>query len=117
MVKDRIGEEFDATVSGLSEGGFFVEIDGEYIEGMVKLPGWKFDKRMYRGVLSAGRVVKVGQKVRVRLESVNLQARKVDFELLSLGPGGEVKPKAPRKVEKARREVKQQGRPRGRRRG
>jgi ribonuclease R len=103
MVKDRIGEELDATVSGLSEGGFFVEVDGEYIEGMVRLAGWRFDKQLYRGVLSAGKVVKVGQKARVRLSSVNLQARKIDFELLSLGPGGEVKAKPPRKLERHER--------------
>jgi ribonuclease R len=113
MVKDRVGDELDATVSGLSDGGFFVEIDNEYIEGMVKLPGWKFDKQLYRGVLSAGRIVKVGQKVRVRLMSVNLQARKIDFELLTLGPGGDVKAKAPRKVEKGGREPG--GRHKGRR--
>jgi hypothetical protein len=94
----------------------------------VKLPGWKFDKTFYRGVLSAGRIVKVGQKVRVRLASVNLQARKIDFELLSLGPGGEVKAKGPRKLEKHEKHEKRahekharHGRegkhPRGRRRG
>jgi ribonuclease R len=117
MMKERVGEEFDATVSGLSEGGFFVEIDNEYIEGMVKLPGWKFDKTLYRGLLSANRVVKVGQKVRVRLASVNLQARKIDFELLSLGPGGEVKAKAPRKLEKHEKHEKHERQPRHARQG
>ncbi len=84
MVKDRVGEELPATVSGLSEHGFFAELEGLFIEGMVRPHGWKFDQRLYRGILGGGRVVKVGMPARVRIASVNLQARKIDFDLLEL---------------------------------
>jgi ribonuclease R len=93
MMKDRVGEEFDATISGLSEGGFFVELKDLHIEGMVRTSGWKFDQRMFRGVIS-GRTVKVGQPTRVKLISVSLERRQLDFELLSL-EGGEMKARPP----------------------
>jgi ribonuclease R len=94
MVKDRIGEEFDATVSGLAEQGFFAELSGLYIEGMVRPSGWKFDQPSYRGLLGGGRVVKVGLPLRVRLTSVNLDARKIDLEIVSM-QGAEVKARPP----------------------
>ncbi len=99
MVKDRVGEEFDATVSGLTEQGFFAELDGLYIDGMVKVPGWMFEKRLYRGILQGAQVVKVGQKpFACSVASVNLGARKIDLELLSLEEDGE-------QVEAARAEL------------
>jgi ribonuclease R len=92
MVKGRIGEEFDATVSGLAEQGFFCELNGLYVEGMVRPSGWKFDQRAFRGLLGGGRVVKVGLPLRVRLTSVNLDARKIDLEIVAM-QGAEVKAK------------------------
>lgn len=94
MVKDRVGEELPATVSGLAEGGFYAELDGLFIEGMVRPGGWKFDQRLYRGVLGGGKVVKVGLPLVARIASVNLQARKIDLDVVSL-EGAAVKARPP----------------------
>src|SRR6185436_1602135 len=100
MVQGRVGEQFDATVSGLTENGFFVELDGLYIEGMVKPSQWRFDQRLFRGTLGAAKVVKVGLPLRVELKSVNLDARKIDFEIVTIA-GAEVKAAPPKKRAKA----------------
>ncbi|RKH54843.1 ribonuclease R [Corallococcus llansteffanensis] len=86
LMKDRVGEEFDATVAGIAEFGFFVELDTEHVEGLVKAetlgPGAKLDKRVHSLVYSNGRRVRVGQKLRVRLLSASTVSRKIDFEAL-----------------------------------
>ncbi|NOK17652.1 ribonuclease R [Corallococcus carmarthensis] len=86
MMKDRVGEEFDATVAGIAEFGFFVELDEVHVEGLVKAetlgPGSKLDKRTHSLVYANGRRVRVGQKLRVRLLSANTTSRKIDFEAL-----------------------------------
>ncbi|WP_426752590.1 ribonuclease R [Myxococcus sp. Y35] len=86
MMRDRVGEEFAATVAAITDFGFFVELDEEHVEGLVKAetlgPGAKLDKLTHSLVYANGRRVRVGQKLRVRLTSVNVTAKKIDFEAL-----------------------------------
>ncbi|MFL5343972.1 MAG: ribonuclease R [Hyalangium sp.] len=88
LMKDRVGEEFDATVSGLAEFGCFVELDTEHVEGLVKLEslgfGGKLDKMLHALVFPDGRRIRVGQKCRVRLASVSPERRQMDFEPLEI---------------------------------
>jgi ribonuclease R len=88
MMKDRIGEEFAATVTGLVEFGFFVELDEVHVEGLVRADslgvGTRFDKNLHSFTLPGGFRVRVGQKARVRLVNVNLQLRRIEFEALEV---------------------------------
>ncbi|WP_224361041.1 ribonuclease R [Hyalangium versicolor] len=88
LMKDRVGEEFDATISGLAEFGSFVELDTEHVEGLIKLDalgfGGKLDKMLHALVFSDGRRIRVGQKCRVRLTSVSTERRQMDFEPLEI---------------------------------
>ncbi|WP_224242571.1 ribonuclease R [Hyalangium gracile] len=88
LMKDRVGEEFDATISGLAEFGCFVELDTEHVEGLVKLEtlgfGGKLDKMLHALVFPDGRRIRVGQKCRVRLASVSPERRQIDFEPLEI---------------------------------
>ncbi|HYI01781.1 ribonuclease R [Hyalangium sp.] len=88
LMKDRVGEEFDATVSGLAEFGFFAELDTEHVEGLVKLEsigfGGKLDKTLHALVFPDGRRIRVGLKCRVRLASVSPERRQIDFEPLEI---------------------------------
>ncbi len=88
LMKDRVGEEFAATVSSVTDFGFFVELDNERVEGLVKAellgPDHEFDQTLHTLVYpSLGRRVRVGQPVTVRLISANLQRRQLDFEPLA----------------------------------
>ncbi|HZH77698.1 MAG TPA: ribonuclease R [Archangium sp.] len=88
MMKDRIGEEFDATVTGLVEFGFFVELDEVHVEGLVRSDslgfGTRFDKALHSFTLGGGLRVRVGQKARVRLVNVNLPLRRIEFLALEI---------------------------------
>jgi ribonuclease R len=88
MMKDRIGEEFAATVTGLVEFGFFVELDEVHVEGLVRADslgfGTRFDKALHSFTLGGGFRVRVGQKARVRLVNVNLPLRRIEFLALEL---------------------------------
>ncbi len=88
LMKDRVGEEFDATVAGLAEFGFFAELDTEHVEGLVKTEaigfGGKLDKMLHALVFPDGRRIRVGQPCRVRLASVSPERRQIDFEPLEI---------------------------------
>ena len=99
LMEPRVGESFQATVSGVTDFGVFVELDAEHVEGLV--PGdalgmrSRFDARLHALVLGDGRRVRVGQAATVQLRSVNLVRRQLDFKLLDWGDGpAELEPKA-----------------------
>lgn len=98
LMKSRVGEQFTATVGGLSENGFFVVLDEHHVEGFVRGESvhrdFELDPSTYRLVFQNGRVVRVGQKATVVLLSVNLQKRQMEFgpvaldgEVLGIGRG------------------------------
>jgi ribonuclease R len=88
LMKDRVGEEFDATVSSITDFGFFVELDEEHVEGLIKTEsvgfGGKLDKLTHALVYPDGRRIRVGQPCRVRLVSVSPQLRRMDFMALEI---------------------------------
>jgi len=91
FMKDRLGEEFDGHISGLTEWGVYVEIDDTHIEGMSFLRDieddfYQFDEQRYEIVgRSTGRRLTLGDPVRVRMKRADLQKRQIDFELLLPG--------------------------------
>ncbi len=87
LMQPHLGEEFNATVAGLSENGFYVEVDELFVDGFVKgesvYPDFELEAATYRLTFGNGRQVKVGQKCRVRLLSVNTKRRQIDFEVVA----------------------------------
>ncbi len=85
---DKVGNEYDGTVSGLTEWGMYVEIKPEMIEGMVMLREirsdfYDFDEQNYRIVGKHTRkVFRLGDPVRIRVKSANLEQRLLDYELI-----------------------------------
>ncbi len=85
FMKDKIGQEFDAIVSGVTNFGIFVSLDNT-VEGIVKidmLPSdyYEFVAEEYLLKGSAHKFY-IGKKVRVKLLSVNTSARQIDFVLV-----------------------------------
>jgi ribonuclease R len=95
LMQERVGEEFDATVSALADFGFFVELDELLVEGLVRKEGvghgGRFDPLRHALVFPTGQSVRVGARVRVRLVSANLERRQLEFELVGF-EGSEVTP-------------------------
>ena len=82
---DKVGQEFDGHISGLSEWGIFVELEDSIVEGMVAMRDivgdyYRFDEARYEVYGHAtGNVFTLGDKVRVRVKSADLRRRMLDF--------------------------------------
>ncbi len=86
---DHLGEEFEGVISSIADYGFRVELKEPLAEGMIRLSSlnddyyayWK-DRELLVGERT-GNAFRLGQKVRVRVEDVNLSALEVDLTLAS----------------------------------
>jgi len=83
-MKNYIGEEFLATVSSITNFGFFAELDNG-IEGLVRVEDIKGDYYIFeeetlslRGERS-GRRYKIGDRVKILVAGVDTAARYIDF--------------------------------------
>ena len=91
-LQDKIGQVFEGLVSGISKWGLFVELKGNKCEGMVRyedLPGdyYYIDEDNFRVIgQETGRVIQLGDEVRVVVKSVDLFKHKMDFEMLADTP-------------------------------
>ncbi len=85
---DKIGEIFEGIISGVTAFGLFVELKDIYVEGLVHVTSLRSDYYHFdpighrlRGERT-GRVYRLAGKVKVRVVRVDLDERKIDFELL-----------------------------------
>ena len=91
FMQDKIGQEFDGTVSGVTEWGMYVEIEPTKVEGMVPLRTirsdfFEFDEERYRLVGRRTRkVYTLGDKVRIKVKETNLEQKLLDYELIEPG--------------------------------
>ncbi|MGZ5958096.1 MAG: ribonuclease R, partial [Myxococcaceae bacterium] len=85
LMEDRVGEEFAATVSSITDFGLFVELDTEHVEGLVRADELGPGHKLVVGALTwpTGRRVQVGQVLTVRLAGVNVQRRQMDFDVVA----------------------------------
>ena len=87
FMQDKLGEEFDGVISGVSSFGFWVETVEHKCEGLVSINGL-FDYDDFQYVEAdyclvgrrSGRVFRMGDKIRIRLVSANLAKRQLDYE-------------------------------------
>lgn len=83
---DKIGEEFDAIVTGVTDFGLFVQLPAMQIDGLVHVSSLDSDyyhhdstRRRLVGD-SSGKVFQLSDEIRVRLIKVDMENRKIDFE-------------------------------------
>ena len=87
FMKDRVGESFPGVVTAVTGFGLFVELTDIYVEGLVHvtaLPGdyYHFDPVHHRlAGERTGRSFRLGDTVEVRVMRVDLDERKIDFEM------------------------------------
>lgn len=86
---DRIGQEFDGTISGVTEWGMYVELEETHIEGMVALRDMNDDFYVYNendyAIVgrSNGRIFTLGDRVRIRVERADLPRKQIDFSMVA----------------------------------
>lgn len=83
---DKVGEEFDGLVTGVTSFGLFIELDGVYTEGLVHVTSlsndyYHFEPKYFRlRGERTGRIYRLADRMRVRVVRVDLDQRKIDFE-------------------------------------
>ena len=84
---DKIGEEFDAHISGIQSYGIYCEIDENHCEGFVSLRELEGDYYEYdeKNYCLVGRrfhhKYQLGDPIRIRVEKANLEKRLLDFSV------------------------------------
>ncbi len=88
FMAERLGEEFEGMIINVLDFGFFVELDDFYIDGLVAVATlhddfYEYDKRRHALVGSdMGRQFRLGDRVRVRVDRVNVDRHLVDFSVV-----------------------------------
>ncbi len=89
FIRDKLGEEFTGTISGVATFGIFVQLDTLFIEGMVHVTELGADYFQYDDARHELRGERTGiryqltDRVTVQVSRVDLDARKIDLRLVS----------------------------------
>jgi ribonuclease R len=84
---DKVGESFDGIITSVNSFGVFVELNEIYVDGLVHITALDNDYYHYDPVghrltgERTGRVMRLGDPMRIRVAKVNLDERKIDFVL------------------------------------
>lgn len=87
-LSDKIGEEFEGEISGVSKWGLYVLIEENKCEGMVRINTldddfYMLDEDNYQIIgRDFGRIYQIGQRVRIRVQRVDMLKRQMDFTLI-----------------------------------
>ncbi len=101
-MQDRIGEEFEGSVSAVVPFGIFVALDDVYVEGLVHISELGSDYFHYDDARHellgerSGKRFRLADRVRVQLARVDLETTKIDFRLLDGEPAATAADSGPR---------------------
>jgi ribonuclease R len=88
FLEDKIGQEFDAIISGISEWGLYVQIIENMCEGMVRLKDlsddyYIFDEKNYCAVgQKTGQEYRMGDQVKIKVKKADLLKKQLDFAII-----------------------------------
>lgn len=88
---DKVGEEYDGIISGVTSFGLFVELKEYFVEGLVHITTIQDDyytlieKEHSLVGESGGRRFSLGSEVRVKIENVDIARRQIDLLLAEEG--------------------------------
>jgi len=94
-MRDKVGEIFEGKISGMTNFGLFVTLDGIHIDGLVHISDLGEDYFNFRPEIMAiegersGIRFNMGDKVSVRVARADLDTSKIDLTLISGGSSGE----------------------------
>ena len=88
FMQDKMGQTFTGTISGVTQWGFYVELEETHCEGLVSMAQldddyYEFDEKSY--CISGkrhGKIYQLGDKVEVIMAGANLVSRQIDFHLV-----------------------------------
>ncbi|VAW73693.1 3'-to-5' exoribonuclease RNase R [hydrothermal vent metagenome] len=118
---DKVGEDYDGIVTSATSFGLFVELKDIYVEGLVHITAlqndyYHFDPAGHRlRGERTGKQYRLGDEIRIKVARVNLDDRKIDFELPDSGketPGKQGQNDKPRSKKKRNRKSRNKRRSR-----
>jgi ribonuclease R len=86
-MQDKVGEEFEGVISGVTSFGIFIELPNT-IEGLVHVSFLTDDYYHYHEKQYAmigertGKIYRLGDSVKVKVANVNVDERSIDFEIV-----------------------------------
>jgi ribonuclease R len=87
----HLGEEFEGMIINVRDFGFYVELDDFFIDGLVPVASltddrYFYDERVHSLIGQRGkRKFRLGDRVRVRVDRVNVDRHLVDFSVVEKG--------------------------------
>lgn len=87
-LSDKIGQVFEATISGVSKWGIWTEIEGNKCEGMIRMRDlegdfYYLDEENYRVIgQNHGEVYALGDRVLIKVHAIDLQKKQMDFKMV-----------------------------------
>ncbi len=118
FMADKVGDEFEGYITGVAAFGLFVQLVEHYVEGLVHISTMADD--YYRFVEGAHllrgentqKVYRLGDKVRVQVIRVNMDARQIDLGLVEILERVQEGVRGPRRSKaRPKREGGRRGRP------
>lgn len=85
---DKVGQDFDGIITSVTGFGLFIELSDIYVEGLVHVTGlgddyFQFDPSHHRMIGErTHKIYRLGDKVRVQVARVDLDDRKIDFDMV-----------------------------------
>ena len=91
FMRDKVGNEYSGIVTGVAPFGLFVELDEIFVQGLVPVATiagdfWNYHDREHRlRGESTRRELRLGDKVHIRVESIDEDKHQIEFRLLAVG--------------------------------
>jgi len=84
-LQDKIGQVFDGIISSVTDWGIYVELIESKCEGMIRYQSmngkWHVDINNYTVFNDMGDKIRLGDKIKVVVSSVDLERKQIDFKL------------------------------------
>lgn len=87
-MSERVGMEFNGTISGVAEWGVFVEENETKCEGLIRISDlgndyYTFERENYRIVgKTSKQKFTLGDKLKIRVKAVDIEKKSIDYELV-----------------------------------
>ena len=84
---DKVGQQFDGVVSGVTSFGIFVELENT-VEGLIRLANMRDDYYIYNqetySIIGerSKKTFRIGVSVRIEVDNVNVDFKEIDFKLI-----------------------------------
>ncbi|OFW06818.1 MAG: ribonuclease R [Acidobacteria bacterium RIFCSPLOWO2_02_FULL_67_36] len=118
FMADKVGDEFEGYITGVTAFGLFIELVEHFVEGMVHVSTmaddyYRFVERAHvlRGA-NTGKVYRLGDRVSVQVVKVDMERRQIDLGLVDIlenvraaaarGRGGPPRPRSTRESDAKR---------------